>query len=82
LVRLDLADIDREARTLAIRRRGAQEQRGALSAPTLAALESWLELRARIAPANETAVFVGLSGRRSKGRRIAAPALLPRHSPG
>ena len=82
LARLDLEDIDREARTVWIRRRGrAQKECRLLPAPTLAALDAWLAVRKTVAAANETAVFVGVSGRRSRGRRLTSPTLIRRYYP-
>ena len=86
LARLDVTDVDREAGTLWIRRRirrgwRAQKEGLALPDPTLAALGTWLEVRGAVAAENETALFVGLSGRLSRlGRRIAGVRLSPGRS--
>jgi site-specific recombinase XerC len=79
LARLDVKDVDREARTLWIRRRWRAQKEGlALPDATLAALSAWLEVRWAVAAENETALFVGLSGRLSRrGRRIAGVRLSP-----
>jgi site-specific recombinase XerC len=70
LAQLDVTDVDLKARTLWIRRRFrrkwcAQKEGLALPDPTLAALGAWLEVRGAVAAENETALFVGLSGRLS-----------------
>jgi integrase/recombinase XerC len=82
LARLDLNDVDRHGRKLWIKTRGQlQKEPHSLSAQTMAALDAWLALRATVAAANETAMFVGLYGPNyTRGRRIAGASLLPRRS--
>jgi integrase/recombinase XerC len=71
IARLNIEDLDRQGRRLWIRRRGRLGKESRLIAePTLVALEVWLEVRGTIAPADETALFVMVSGR-SRGQRMS-----------
>jgi integrase/recombinase XerC len=72
---LDLEDLEPKERRLWIRGKGrAQKEARTLPEPTLVALTSWIDARARVVPLNQKAIFVGLAGR-VRGQRLTGRGL-------
>jgi integrase/recombinase XerC len=72
LVGLDLAAIDLNDRTVRVLGKGGKSRILPVGRLALAALRAWLRERAGLAAADETALFVGRSGRRLGPRAIQA----------
>lgn len=67
---LDVDDVDRAGRILWVLGKGrSQKEARTLPAPTLAAIEAWLEERLQVASPDEPALFINVS-RYHRGRRI------------
>jgi integrase/recombinase XerC len=72
---LDLEDLEPKERRLWIRGKGrAQKEARTLPEPTLAALTAWSDVRARLVPLEQKAMFVGLAGR-VRGQRLTGRGL-------
>jgi integrase/recombinase XerC len=70
LVGLDLADIDLKDRTVRLLGKGRKSRIVPVGRLAVVALRGWLKERAALAPAVETALFVGRGGRRLGARAI------------
>lgn len=70
LVSLDLMAIDLADRTVRVHGKGSKERVVPIGRKAREALRQWLQARAAIAPADETAVFVGRNGRRLGPRAV------------
>ena len=70
LVGLDLAALDLADRTVRVHGKGGKTRIVPVGGPAIAALGSWLGLRAALAPPGERAVFVGRGGRRLGVRAV------------
>ena len=72
---LDLEDFEAKERRLWIRGKGrTQKEARTLPEPTLAALSTWIDIRAHTEPSAQTAMFVGLAGR-VRGQRLTGRGL-------
>jgi integrase/recombinase XerC len=75
VIGLDLEDLDAKERRLWIKGKGrSQKEARTLPAPTLATITAWIDVRAKIVPLAEQALFVGLSGP-TRGQRITGRGL-------
>lgn len=70
LVSLDLMSLDLADRTVRVLGKGNKERVVPIGSKARAALKDWLQVRAAVAPADETAVFVGRSGERLGPRAV------------
>ena len=70
LVGLDLTDLDLKDRTVQVLGKGRKSRIVPVGRLAVAALRGWLKERAMLAPAAETALFVGRGGRRLGPRAI------------
>jgi integrase/recombinase XerC len=70
LTGLDLGAIDAQSGELRVTGKGARTRIVPVGAPALAALALWLPVRAGLAAAGETALFVGRTGRRLSSREV------------
>jgi integrase/recombinase XerC len=70
LVGLDLADLDLSDGTVRVLGKGNKTRVVPVGSQAIAALRAWLGLRATLAAAGETALFVGPSGRRLAPRTV------------
>lgn len=72
LVGLDCAHLDFERRTVRIMGKGAKERIVPFGVPAANALQAWLSCRAKLAKNSESALFVGVRGKRIDQRQIRA----------
>lgn len=70
LCALDTADIDHQSRTLLVHGKGGKDRVVPYGAPAARALARWLGVHADMAAAGESAVFVGVRGRRIDPREV------------
>ncbi len=70
LVSLDLLAIDMADRTVRVHGKGSKQRVVPVGRKAREALRQWLQQRSRIAPKDETAVFVGKDGRRLGPRAV------------
>lgn len=70
LVSLDLLALDLADRTVRVLGKGNKERVVPIGSKARAALKDWLQTRTAVAPADETAVFVGRSGQRLGPRAV------------
>jgi len=70
LVGLDLSDLDLERRVVRVMGKGAKERVVPFGVPAESALVGWLAHRSGLAPALQTALFVGRRGRRVDPRQV------------
>lgn len=70
LVSLDLLAVDFADRTVRLLGKGSKQRVVPIGTQARTALKAWVQARASIAPADETAVFVGRNGRRLGPRAV------------
>ena len=70
LTGVDLAALDAKAGELRVTGKGSKTRIVPVGRAALAAIEAWLAVRAKLARAGETALFVGRSGRRVAPREV------------
>ncbi len=70
LVGLDVADVDLDDRTVRVLGKGAKTRIVPVGRVAAAAIRAWLPVRAGIAAAGESALFVGKSGTRLRQRAV------------
>jgi integrase/recombinase XerC len=70
LTGIDLGDLQRDTGELRVTGKGAKTRIVPVGGPALEAVDAWLAVRAKIAPAGEKALFVGRSGRRLSPREV------------
>ncbi len=70
LVSIDLQDMDLDDATLEVTGKGAKTRRVPVGRQAREAIGRWLQMRARIADVNETALFVSRRGLRLKARSV------------
>ncbi len=70
LVAADLSDLDRREGLIRVTGKGAKDRIVPVGRLALEAVEAWLRLRAGIAPAEQTALFVSRSGHRVGARNV------------
>ena len=68
---LDLPDLDPRSGVLRVMGKGAIERLAPLSDQSQARLQSWIDMRALLAPPEEPALFVGARGKRLNRRQAA-----------
>ncbi|MBK9738738.1 MAG: tyrosine recombinase XerC [Actinobacteria bacterium] len=66
----DVADLDRDRRTITVMGKGGKERTVPYGLPADRALADWLARRPALAPATEPALFVGVRGRRIDQRGV------------
>jgi integrase/recombinase XerC len=70
LTGLDLASVDAAAGEVRVTGKGSKTRIVPVGGPALAALARWLPVRAGLAAAGETALFVGRAGKRLSPREV------------